>query len=1343
MDFPPSAAGMISHYAGGGQLPTSLQQPQPMEEDEFSRPGLQPVPANQGAPTIPLNVLLDFAVQQIYHDLTVLSELLPKKMDMDRKISIVQFAHDTRQLFVKILAAVKWLKSAKRFEMCSSIVHFLDSQAALFVNTADTLVELARNELIHARVPCYQIAIASDTLTRRTYDRLPTCIKKNFIPDITLTKGDQAKVLHRLNQVIQQRISQASAKLSPRIKNIRIKNGMVTLEVPGEFRVTLTLLGERADTEWTLLNIKMLVQDFEVGYGSSLVHNTQLNMVHNVLQARMLKSKQPITEVYTLLHHFAMTLQLDLLFCQAQLLLKGPMSAYVAVENYNPNQGYLQIGYWYKRGSNNAKSTSQYRLVISFDPEKTQTGLRVRHHPGGKNLDVPMLDDRTGHLSVEKVLSQTMYIRCLERMLRLRTRLESLKPMRKCKFTGNHVPTLSWPLAADGDDGGLEIPEDECLSVGVNMFSGRVVCSVKGLGPKAEIRELENLLGDNAPMEQVVKCINRIRVLLMIGRYHKSVVGLQVRVVKERANMPILKDLTELSADRIILQFVRDEQHYLIVTFSPNEITGISVQLFLYSKSGKNNIQGVDPQRMCDWYGVKEDETKHEEAMEVDEHEIPAPKVKWSNLHKRMNSVISAIDDRLAFVKVIEELEKRNVVLEPLSCEPVVGGLVLKLKNLKNAITSEGTPDSEFLNNLSQVQLRLDTRNKVYWHLECTLKELTIPAENFVINGQDPSGAHSFVQEVTGPAGAMTSENVANGIVQRFASYAELYRILMTFEKIYDVCFKHSCKVHSYSYNKFAVAYGEHLDQLMVVAYKTRNQNFSLCFGMISGNQNSKPRKALRWNAHTMMSSILNERFRQRKDIIWLVNYLLDTSRPLLAISNFARIRLRSTRPFAQIMGIEQTYPVELENSLIIANEYTIRIIYAQFIVEFKLLAGGQVGIRDCSGKKALLFGLEAFWEKMKGDKKDPNALSRTNTSTRRMSSMPNSPYQPPNSLPPQQIAQSPMMNMNMNMSLSVPPAHGFNSDFYDSTSPRGMHSTTSRPPLPANSPLPASRKGFSVDHKTFEKGLEAPSNTQKSPFAEFLFGMTAVTRLGMCVRAYRQHTTRLGTLQLDIFEFKPAPDAFKISFNAGGGPLMQGKPWVVVAHVFMDQNAFKLKLRLDFHGNNTPPESAVRTAERYFEEGVLRLQNEIAFFALMSACRITAPGAFLDLTKIMQAQMEPDMTLPWRLSLQTVTEPTNPQGQKRYSVGIMPTMSFASFMFVVTIRPTKSGQPPSARYQLQLVYHVQQNVLEMMGVHRDPNLMRLLKEGVEQAKQNGECSIWRAVDNVIRNFTPSTGTAS
>lgn len=59
-------------------------------------------------------------------------------------------------------------------------MNFLDKQSMLFVDTADTLARMARETLVHARLPNFHIPAAVEILTTGTYSRLPTCIRYNF-----------------------------------------------------------------------------------------------------------------------------------------------------------------------------------------------------------------------------------------------------------------------------------------------------------------------------------------------------------------------------------------------------------------------------------------------------------------------------------------------------------------------------------------------------------------------------------------------------------------------------------------------------------------------------------------------------------------------------------------------------------------------------------------------------------------------------------------------------------------------------------------------------------------------------------------------------------------------------------------------------------------------------------------------------------------------------------------------------------------------------------------------------------------------------------------------------------
>ena len=54
---------------------------------------------------------------------------------------------------------------------------FCDKQSLLFVDTADMLARMARETLVHARLPNFHIPAAVEVLTTGSYSRLPACIK--------------------------------------------------------------------------------------------------------------------------------------------------------------------------------------------------------------------------------------------------------------------------------------------------------------------------------------------------------------------------------------------------------------------------------------------------------------------------------------------------------------------------------------------------------------------------------------------------------------------------------------------------------------------------------------------------------------------------------------------------------------------------------------------------------------------------------------------------------------------------------------------------------------------------------------------------------------------------------------------------------------------------------------------------------------------------------------------------------------------------------------------------------------------------------------------------------------
>lgn len=118
--------------------------PTPLEGVQIPVGNAVPQEGNRGG-SISLGVLIDLIVQRTYHELSVLAELLPRKTDMERKIEIYNYSARTRQLFVRLLALVKWANSASKVDKSAvSIILIL-----LFAYNWDLLKFLILNIAAH------------------------------------------------------------------------------------------------------------------------------------------------------------------------------------------------------------------------------------------------------------------------------------------------------------------------------------------------------------------------------------------------------------------------------------------------------------------------------------------------------------------------------------------------------------------------------------------------------------------------------------------------------------------------------------------------------------------------------------------------------------------------------------------------------------------------------------------------------------------------------------------------------------------------------------------------------------------------------------------------------------------------------------------------------------------------------------------------------------------------------------------------------------------------------------------------------------------------------------------
>jgi mediator of RNA polymerase II transcription subunit 14 len=257
-----------------------------------------------------------------------------------------------------------------------------------------------------------------------------------------------------LCQVIEYRL--ATTTLPTQMRKNRIENGRVKFTVDHEFEATLTLMGDGPNVPWSLLDINILVEDKETGDGKSLVHQFQVQFIHELLQSRLRDCDNPLLELYTVLHTFSQSLQLEVLHSQTKRLCQERLGELIRVEEYVTGRS-LTISYWKDLASRELKSDLGYRVTAQVctshagGSDVIGKPLQILHNPPLSTKDSEMAEQsiRSDHLSLEKLLTHTIYMRTRTRLSELKVELQPKLGHQQadCVVQGSppvlHLPILS------------------------------------------------------------------------------------------------------------------------------------------------------------------------------------------------------------------------------------------------------------------------------------------------------------------------------------------------------------------------------------------------------------------------------------------------------------------------------------------------------------------------------------------------------------------------------------------------------------------------------------------------------------------------------------------------------------------------------------------------------------------------------------------------------------------------------------------------------------------------------------------------------------------------------------
>ncbi|XP_046582734.1 mediator of RNA polymerase II transcription subunit 14-like isoform X2 [Haliotis rubra] len=902
-----------------------------------------------GAGTISLATLIDYSLQRTHHELSILSELLPRKTDMDRKIEIFQFANRTRQLFVRLLALVKWATSASKVDKCTDICNFLEQQSFFFVDTADQLAKVARETLVTARLPSFSLPCAIDVLTTGTYPRLPTCIRDKIVPPDPITPQEKKQTLDRLNQVIQYRL--VSSELPPQMRRLKIENGRVKFLVEHEFEVTLTLMGDSPTIPWRLLDIDILVEDHETGDGKSLVHSLQIHYIHQLAQNRLLDNDKPLHDLYKVLHSFCQSLQLEVLHSQTQRLIRNRLGDSVRVEEYTLSKS-LQISYWRDQLKKD-KDGTVFKLSVHVCDDDDGKPLQISHSP-------PMSPDdsnkvglaiKSDQLSIEKLLMQTIEVRTHIKLKEFAKEMQRYVD-EKCEVrdmpVALHVPLLTPSMSS------------EILRISIDIQRGSYLTSVPCLTDHSVVKEIEDCL--NADRRGLEKYFTKLRMQLCLQRCEKSV---QLLPAQTFSSLPIVNihghPVERLGRYKLFIKVPKQSNFFVVVELVEKKPRSVEYKNYvlettpctadgteddlaedvgvkLYLNAGKfievdnySTTHGPFTKIFEDYPTTQLDSLTRKRKLFLGGADLDEPdtkKVKGSPYFvPELAYLLVSCEERIPFVYLGDELNRQDVPHQGIQVDEEGICLVLGILDFPECGGCSKEISDALKKQLLSCKFRILSK-PLHWVVEFLFTSSPLDTSSYKESGN--------LQRVTLNLD-LSGDNVQKTVTDlkdEWSAMGHLYSAVQEFVELYNdprTGLQLQCDVRSYNYRRLTLAYGPTRSSIVTVQWRS-DGNFHIMLGT-SG-------QASTGNPHIVMATQLQADLNTSKSLAELVTVLNETWSPMTSISKLST---------ATVMGVTVNNKQPVSTFTILPQSSThVRIAFrGVYCLDVHFKSGNIVAVRD------------------------------------------------------------------------------------------------------------------------------------------------------------------------------------------------------------------------------------------------------------------------------------------------------------------------------------------------------------------------------------------------------------
>uniref|UniRef100_A0A452GQC7 Mediator of RNA polymerase II transcription subunit 14 n=1 Tax=Gopherus agassizii TaxID=38772 RepID=A0A452GQC7_9SAUR len=904
--------------AGGG--PASAQAP--------PAPGTATAAASPG---YRLSTLIDFLLHRTYAELTVLADLLfnlPRRYNENLKIEIVQFASRTRQLFVRLLALVKWANNAGKVEKCAMISSFLDQQAILFVDTADRLASLARDALVHARLPSFAIPYAIDVLTTGSYPRLPTCIRDKIIPPDPITKNEKQTTLHQLNQILRHRL--VTTDLPPQLANLTVANGRVKFRVEGEFEATLTVMGDDPD-------------DKETGDGRALVHSMQISFIHQLVQSRLFADEKPLQDMYSCLHSFCLSLQLEVLHSQTLMLIRERWGDLVQVERYHAGKC-LSLSVWNQQVVGRKTGTaSLHKVTIKIDESDVSKPLQISHEPPLPACDSKLMERamKIDHLSIEKLLIDSVHARSHQKLQELKAILKSYN-VNDNSFIEMALPTLVIPILEP-------CGRSECLHIFVDLHSGMFQLMLYGID-QLTLDDIEKSVNDD--MKRIIPWLQQLKFWLGQQRCKQSIKHLptvtsETLQLANYASHPV----GNLSKHKLFIKLTRLPQYYIVVEMfevpgNPTELEYKNHFLSVSCPEGDDSpatallLQQFKPnieELVLDTKSGKQAKGGAKRKLSGDHCSVESKKPKRSGemcaFNKVLAHLVAMCDTNMPFIGLRMELSNMEIPHQGVQVEGDGFSHAIRLLKIPPCKGTSEETQKALDRSLLDCTFRLQGRNNRTWVAELIFANCPLNSTSSREQGPTRHVYLTYENQLSEPVGG---RKVVEMFLNDWNSIARLYECVLEFARSLPEIPNHLnvfSEVRVYNYRKLILCYGTTKGSSISIQWNSIHQKFHISLGTVGPNSGCS-------NCHNTILHQLQEMFNKTPNVVQLLQILFDTQAPLVAINKL---------PTVPMLGLTQRINIAYQCFSILPQSPThIRLAFRNmYCIDIYCRSRGVVAIRD------------------------------------------------------------------------------------------------------------------------------------------------------------------------------------------------------------------------------------------------------------------------------------------------------------------------------------------------------------------------------------------------------------